>query len=397
MACSRADFLALLLLVDLQGAPARTTFEKAQQAQPSTTASALPRPFGESPSAGMSLQPHSGPGVANGETRHRDEGPEARGGRRRSLRPGSKEQGHAPSASAEDAGVGEGGDGETEGVPFLDNVDNVGVEVGIDVRRRLGVASRILADGDADAAASAGAGAIAEAASIRSGDFASLRGQCNDGDSFTVTSAAIPVAGGCYSAVLGTNFGEGFFYSTDDDDKRLMYPKLITRDGESKYFWAAAAFGDFSGGSTPIDCLSMEPTTTYIHPAAVTWQCDVNGSGSLERITDEVFFAVCGCGTTATSGSSSGDLTPAPSLLEDTSSGVKIFTAAPTVPIPNTPFPTTIPTPARSASPPSSTIAPVTEREISGCGRRIGGSLAALGLGAGVYVWFGTVFGASLL
>lgn len=66
------------------------------------------------------------------------------------------------------------------------------------------------------------------------GELVSLRGQCSDGENFTVASGAIPIADGCYSPVAGTDFGEGLFYSTEDaDNKRTIYPKVITKDGES--------------------------------------------------------------------------------------------------------------------------------------------------------------------
>lgn len=194
--------------------------------QPSTTV-ALSRPFAASTStsAGVSLQLHSIPGVADAETPQRDGGPEARP-RHRPLNQASKEQEHMPLV-AEDVSFG-GGEGERESGLLLDDVDNVSVDDDTRLRRRRELASRTPAEGDA------GAGAMAEAASRGRGDFASLRGQCNDGDSFTVTSGALPIADGCYIAVVGTNFGEGFFYSTDEEDKRQIYPKLITRDGESK-------------------------------------------------------------------------------------------------------------------------------------------------------------------
>lgn len=190
--------------------------------QPSTTAAAVPRPFAASRGTGITLQLHFSPGVTDAEIPRHDDGPKARN-RPRSLHQSSEEQEHVPSV-AEDASV-----GEREGGPLLENVDNVIVDVDAGLQRQQEIASRIPADGDADS------GAGAEAALIRRGDFTSLRGQCNDGDSFTVTSLALPIADGCYSAVVGTNFGEGFLYSTDEqDDERLIYPKLITRDGESK-------------------------------------------------------------------------------------------------------------------------------------------------------------------
>lgn len=61
-----------------------------------------------------------------------------------------------------------------------------------------------------------------------------LRGQCSDGDSFTVTSASIPSTEGCYMSVPGTSFGEGFLYSTEDSGvTTTIYPKIITKDGTS--------------------------------------------------------------------------------------------------------------------------------------------------------------------
>eukprot|EP00752_Nemacystus_decipiens_P015610 g13933.t1 len=413
---TRVDFLALVLaaVADLHGTRART-FE-AQEVQPSTAVPAVSLPFASGTSGGFSLRLYSSPGVVETETQ--GYGVPKAPPRPRSLNPAAEEQEHVPLV-AEDVSFGarkgawkrDGGE-KGESGPLVEGVDNVRGDVDTQLRRLRGVASQFPADGDADA------GAITEAAKLGRGDFATLRGQCDDGDSFTVTSGGLPIADGCYSAIVGTDFGEGFFYSTDEEDKRLVYPKLITRDGESKYFWAAAAFGDFSGGTNPIDCLSVEPTSTYIHPAAATWQCDLDGSGALERITDEEFFVVCGCGDTATSGSSSigSAFTPAPSgTTTNAPSGAETFTTIPTTAPsgrdPDAPIntinssaaPTTIPTPAASTilSPPSATSPPVTERDIidSGCSLRTArsGSLAALSLGASVFAPFIARFGASFL
>ena len=202
--------------------------QEAQQVQPSTATGALSRSFAASASGssvGFPLQLHSSPGGADTETPQRDDGPGTRL-RHRPLDQASAEQEHVHLLAA-DASSG-GGEGEEEGRLLLDHVDNASVDADVHLRRRRGLASRTPAtDGDA---AGAAAGAMAE---VRGG-FASLRGQCDDGDSFTVTSAALPIADGCYSAVVGTSFGEGFFYSTDEEDKRLIYPKLITRDGVSQ-------------------------------------------------------------------------------------------------------------------------------------------------------------------
>lgn len=192
--------------------------------QPSTIAAAPSRLFVASTS--------TSPGVV--DTRQRDDSPEAQA-RLGPLDRASEKQGHV-SLVAEDAyfGRGEGG-GEGEGGLLLDNVDSVRLDVGVSLRRRQAMASRSLAGGDAGA--DAGAGASAEVALIRRGDFNGLRGQCDDRNSFTVTSEALSAADGCYSAIVGTDFGEGSSYSTPTDEdgkKRSIYPKLITRDGESK-------------------------------------------------------------------------------------------------------------------------------------------------------------------
>lgn len=204
------------------------------QSSKEAAAAALSRPF----TASVALQPPSS--LPDEESRQLDNGAESpprhRSRGHRSLGPPSKEQQRiGMSLVAEDVIAGKGHaeeeeEEDEEDGALLDNVGNVSVDVDAGLRRRQAMASRSPTAGDA----AADAGASAEAALIRSGDLATFRGQCNDGDSFTVTSVALPIADGCYSAVVGTSFGEGFFYSTDDVDKRLIYPKLITKDGLSQ-------------------------------------------------------------------------------------------------------------------------------------------------------------------
>ncbi|CAN0184627.1 unnamed protein product, partial [Laminaria digitata] len=58
---------------------------------------------------------------------------------------------------------------------------------------------------------------------------------CVDGDSFFVSSPVVPDAEGCYEAVEGTSFGQGFLYALGGGgDDRNVYPKLITTEGESE-------------------------------------------------------------------------------------------------------------------------------------------------------------------
>lgn len=102
-------------------------------------------------------------------------------------------------------------------------------------RRRL-AASPLSLDGDNDAGVRAGHLQPWEEAFVvrERGEVFNLKGQCSDGDSFTVSSQAMPDMDGCYSSVPGTSFGEGFLYSTDDDgDRRTIFPKIITISGES--------------------------------------------------------------------------------------------------------------------------------------------------------------------
>ncbi|CAM9439916.1 unnamed protein product, partial [Hapterophycus canaliculatus] len=132
-----------------------------------------------------------------------------------------------------------------------------------------------------------------------------LEGQCGDGDSFTVSSEALPDTEGCYSSVPGTSFGEGSWYSTEGSgDKRAIYPKIFTIDGGSSFFWAASPLPLFTGEDVVIDCLSVEPTSAATHPASATWQCDVNATGQLVLVENVEFFLACGCGTNPTSESS---------------------------------------------------------------------------------------------
>ena len=58
---------------------------------------------------------------------------------------------------------------------------------------------------------------------------------CPNGHSFFVTSSALPDSEGCYVAVEGTSFGEGFVYDLSDGlQDRNIYPKVITTEGESE-------------------------------------------------------------------------------------------------------------------------------------------------------------------
>ncbi|CAN0385913.1 unnamed protein product [Pylaiella littoralis] len=245
-------------------------------------------------------------------------------------------------------------------------LDNVNVRTGLWERQQATEALRIPAsDVGADADARAGAGAAEEGhfqAVMKKclpeerGGLISLRGQCSGGDDFTVSSGVVPSADGCYSAADGTDFGEGFFYTTDDaDNKRSIYPKVITIGGESSYFWAASALVGFSNSdSIVIDCISVEPTSTHVHPAAASWSCDVDATGRLVNVTDEQFFLVCGCGTTATSGSSSSSSSNNSSNnIAPSAGGAESSTTAPTA------------TPGKVTATPAS-INPDTESEASG-------------------------------
>ena len=42
----------------------------------------------------------------------------------------------------------------------------------------------------------------------------------------------------------------------------------------AQFFWAAVEFAEFSSESAVIDCISFETTSTCIHPAGATWQCE---------------------------------------------------------------------------------------------------------------------------
>lgn len=101
-----------------------------------------------------------------------------------------------------------------------------------DLRRRRLEANRPQADGSADADSDGNFSPWVMAAG--GWGLVDLRGQCSDGDSFTVTSPSIPSAEGCYTSVPGTSFGEGFLYSTEDSAvTTTIYPKIITKDGTS--------------------------------------------------------------------------------------------------------------------------------------------------------------------
>ncbi|CAM9869614.1 unnamed protein product [Scytosiphon promiscuus] len=253
------------------------------------------------------------------------------------------------------------------------------VDVGPELQRRRRVASPVPSDGDdGDDDAGARAGHLQEweeALVVREeSEVFNLMGQCSDGDSFTVSSEAMPDTEGCYSSVAGTSFGEGFLYSTDDSaEKRTIYPKIVTIGGESNYFWAASPLALFSGDDVVIDCLSVETTSTAIHPASATWQCDVDATGQLLLVENDEFFLVCGCGTStsgiSSSSSSSSDISPAPAGESETftATPTTAFTTAPpgstTVPG-NTSAPTNVPTTAPTSA--TTSGPPDEEREISG-------------------------------
>lgn len=113
----------------------------------------------------------------------------------------------------------------------------VDADVGDDSQRRQLTASRLSADsGSGDDVGGGHSQPWEEALVVREGsEVFDLKGQCSDGDSFTISSEALPDTEGCYSSVPGTSFGVGFLYSTDDTaDKRTVYPKIVTIDGESR-------------------------------------------------------------------------------------------------------------------------------------------------------------------
>ncbi|CAM9260987.1 unnamed protein product [Ectocarpus sp. 12 AP-2014] len=251
-------------------------------------------------------------------------------------------------------------------------------ESNTDLRRRRLEANRPQADGSADADDAEGIFSPAVTAAEGWG-LVNLRGQCSDGDSFTVTSPSIPSTEGCYTSVPGTSFGEGFLYSTEDSTvTTTIYPKVVTKDGTSNFFWAVSELAVFSGDGVTIDCLSVETTSTNIHPAAASWQCDVDGSGQLLPVEDDEFFLVCGCGTSATSGSSSGGADPVqtptaspvsnPSSVDGDGDDIQDFSFAPTV-SPTSMAAVVAPTPAGSSPPDTNT-------EVSGGNSRVAGGYA---------------------
>ncbi|CAN0059164.1 unnamed protein product [Ectocarpus sp. 4 AP-2014] len=164
-------------------------------------------------------------------------------------------------------------------------------------------------------------------------------GSCGDGESFLITSDALPAVEGCFQSTQlsfsdGDEYEEYSVSGTSDWDQVTVFgvsSALADDDGnEIRPFYLA--FFTQDEYDIILYCHSNEDAIT-VHPADATWLCDLDGTGTYEDVTDEEVSMDCGCTSTAPAPVVTDSPVAAPALTPVISEGESTSSSSSSVPL----------------------------------------------------------------